>query len=276
MFLRRTLFTVTALPIGLFFVFTGGWLFAAFITAILMRAAWEYARLFRAHGLAVSHWLVVGAVTAISLARFTSGFANDHWLFVLVCMVTLVYYLVQYERGSQTAASEFVATLSGIFYIGILGTYMLLIHQIPEHGEWWIVLSLFAVMLADTTAYMFGTRFGKRRMVPRLSPKKSWEGFLAGLVASVVGTPLFSMLFKVFGLPDDPAFSLANMAIMGLLIGSLTLFGDLGISMIKREMQLKDAGDILPGHGGVLDRIDSWLWAFPIGYYLATLVFLTK
>ncbi|MEX2161547.1 MAG: phosphatidate cytidylyltransferase [Anaerolineales bacterium] len=274
MFWQRTLFTLVALPVGLTFVFVGGVWYAGFIAIILMRAAWEYADLFRNGGGKSAQWILVAGVLAICVSRFIAGFQQDHWILAAICMVTISFYLLAYERGHERAASDFAATLSGIFYVGLLGSYLILIRQLPENGDWWVVLTIFAVMLADTTAYMYGTRFGKRRLAPQLSPKKSWEGFLSGVVAATVGMPLFLLLFRFFGLPDEPAFSLANAALMGFLIGVLTTLGDLGISMIKREMKLKDTSAILPGHGGVLDRIDSWLWAFPIGYYLVLFLFL--
>jgi phosphatidate cytidylyltransferase len=273
MFLRRTLFTITALPVGLFFVFVGEWPYFLFIGAILLRAAWEYARLFRSGGHHVPNWLVMGGVFAIALARFVaSGFDNDHWVLALLCAVTLVIHLADYERGRDQAGTDFVASLSGIVYLGLLGSYLITVHQL-ERGEWWLVLSLFAVMLADTIAYIWGSRFGKNRMVPRLSPKKSWEGFTAGLLAATLGTPAFALLFRVFGMPNTQEFSLLNIGILGFMIGIFPTLGDLGISMFKREMNIKDTGTIIPGHGGFLDRMDSWLWAFPIGYYLVTVFF---
>jgi len=110
-------------------------------------------------------------------------------------------------------------------------------------------------------------------MSPRLSPKKSWEGYVAGLLFATVGTPLFGLLLSRLGMPSHPMFSSANLAVLGFAIGALTTLGDLGESMIKRQMKVKDASQILPGHGGILDRIDSWLWALPIGFYLVTLFF---
>jgi phosphatidate cytidylyltransferase len=274
MFWTRTIFTLVALPIGIFFVFMGGWWYAAFIAAILMRAAWEYADLFRNGGSKAFQWILVAGVLAITLGRFLAGFEQDHWILAVICALTATIYLVAFEFGHDRAGSDFAATLSGIFYIGLLGSYLILVRQLPANGDWWVLLTIFAVMLSDTVAYMYGTQFGKHRMAPRLSPKKSWEGFFSGLVAATVGTPLFLLLFRVFGLPDIPAFSLFNATVLGFTIGVLTTLGDLAISMIKRQMHLKDSGAILPGHGGVLDRIDSWLWAFPIGYYLVVFVFL--
>lgn len=272
-FAKRVLFTVFALPLGIFFIFWGGWPYAAFIAAILARGAWEYADLFRNGGGRPSNLILLGGVIAIFVARFAAGFSQDHWVFVAIVGISVAFYLAEYERGRKAAGSDFAATLSGIFYVGLMGSYLLLLRQIPEYGDWWVLLTLFAVMLADTIAYMFGSRYGKTRLAPRLSPKKSWEGFIAGVAASTVGTPLFMLFFRTLGLPEDPQFAIVNVAALGLAIGILPTLGDLAISMIKREMKMKDASHILPGHGGVLDRIDSWLWAFPIGYYLVTVLF---
>ncbi len=181
----------------------------------------------------------------------------------LLCGVTLTYHLVQYERGREKAATGFAATLSGIFYIGLLGSYLVLLRNLPAAGEWWLLLTLFAVMLADTTAYFFGMRYGQHRLAPRLSPHKSWEGYFAGIVGAAVGTPLFWMLFRFFGLPSQSTFSFFNTALLGLMVGIFPILGDLGISMIKREMNIKDTSHIIPGHGGVLDRIDFMAVGFP-------------
>jgi phosphatidate cytidylyltransferase len=115
---------------------------------------------------------------------------------------------------------------------------------------------------------------GKHKMVPRLSPKKSWEGYIGGVVFAAGGLPLLGLLFARLGMPAGAPFTSANLALLGLAIGALTTLGDLAESMIKRQMKVKDAGQLLPGHGGIFDRIDSWLWALPIGYFLISLVFL--
>ncbi|MCW5732930.1 MAG: phosphatidate cytidylyltransferase [Enhydrobacter sp.] len=266
---KRVLFTVVALPTGIFLIFLGAWPYAIFISLILARAIWEYADLFGLPPSKPARWLMVASVLGILLARFLFGTGHDHWVLALICAIIVGYQLVQYERGNDKAGSGFAIMLSGVLYIGLMGSYMMLLRETPVFGEWWLLLTVFAVILTDTMAYFLGTRFGRHRMTPRLSPKKSWEGFAAGAIFSALGTPLFGLLFHVFGMPRDPQFSLVNVFVLGLCVGILSPLGDLGISMIKREVHLKDTGDILPGHGGVLDRADSWLWAFPIGYYLA-------
>jgi len=231
--------------------------------------------LFRAGGAQPSRIMLLGGLLAIYSARYITAFEFDDWLLPLIVAMTLVTHLVQFERGRDHAGTDFAATLSGIFYVGLLGSYMLLIRLIPS-GEWWFMLTLFAVMLADTSAYFVGSAFGKHRLAPHLSPKKSWEGYIGGVILTTIGMPLFLWLFRQFGLPETPSFSLLNAALLGFVISILPTLGDLGISMIKREMHQKDTSDLLPGHGGVLDRIDSWLWAMPIGYYLIVLLFLNS
>ncbi len=270
---QRLLVTMIALPIGIALIMVGGWPFAGFVALLLGRAAWEYAGLFETGGNAPSRLLLVAGTVALLLARVLCGITVDNWLLVLLIMLAMLVHLIAFERGRKQSGSDFAVTLSGIFYIGLLGSYFASVRGLPN-GEWWLLFSLFAVWLADSAAYFIGTALGKHKMAPRLSPKKSWEGYAAGLAFSTLVTPLLLFLFRLLGLPDDPAFTLQNIAILGFAIGALTTLGDLGESMIKRQMKVKDASQLLPGHGGILDRIDSWLWALPIGYYLITFLFL--
>ncbi|MEX1071074.1 MAG: phosphatidate cytidylyltransferase [Anaerolineales bacterium] len=273
MFGQRLLVTLVLSPIGIAAIMLGGWWYGGLVAVVLARAAWEYAALFRAGGAQPATWVLLTGVLAIVLARFMYGFAQDSWLLAFLAMLTLSVHLVSYERGRDQAGTDFAATLSGIFYIGLLGSFLILVRNLPT-GEWWVMLTFFAVWLADTAAYLVGTPLGKHRLAPRLSPKKSWEGYLAGILFGALLTPMFLLLFRRFGLPDNPAFSPENAAMLGVALGILPTLGDLGESMIKRQMKVKDASQLLPGHGGILDRIDSWLWAFPIGYFMILYLFL--
>lgn len=268
---KRILVAAIGLPIGIAVFMIGGWLFAAAFALVLGRAAWEYANLFTHSGARPASWLMVTGVAAWFLLSHLQLDAG--WLLALLVLLAMFVHLVSYERGRDTAGTDFAVTLSGIFYIGILGSYFAHVRNL-QHGEWWLLLTLLAVWLTDTGAYAIGTPLGKHKMTPRLSPKKSWEGYVAGLVFGTLGTPLFGLLLAQLGLPAHAAFSLDNLALLGLAVSALTTLGDLGESMIKRQMNVKDASQLLPGHGGILDRIDSWLWALPIGYYLVTVLFL--
>jgi phosphatidate cytidylyltransferase len=270
---QRLLVTLIALPIGIAIIAIGGWLYADFIALLLGRAAWEYAGLFHTGGSEPAKFLLVGGVVALVAARVVFGFSADNWLLVLIILLAMLTHLISFERGRDQSGSDFAITLSGVFYIGLLGSYFVSVRQLPN-GLWWLLFTLFAVWIADSAAYLIGTPLGKHKMTPRLSPKKSWEGYAAGLVFSTLLTPLFLFLFRRLGLPADPSLTWQNIAVLAFAIAALTTLGDLGESMIKRQVRVKDASQLLPGHGGILDRIDSWLWALPIAYYLITFVFL--
>ena len=267
---KRILVALIGLPIGITLIMLGGGLFAALFAVLLGLAAWEYSGLFISGGAQPARRLVVAGTLLLFLAAHWG--LPDGVLLAGLPMLALAVHLVSYERGRESAGTDFAITLSGIIYIGVLGAYFAHMRNLP-YGEWWLLLTLLSVWLTDTAAYAIGTPLGRHKLAPRLSPKKSWEGYLAGLVFAVIGTPVFGWLLARLGLPAEAQFAPAHLALLGLAVGALTTLGDLGESMIKRQMRVKDASQILPGHGGILDRIDSWLWAVPIGFYLVTLLF---
>jgi phosphatidate cytidylyltransferase len=191
-------------------------------------------------------------------------------LLALLILAPLTWHLVDYERGTATAGVDFAVTVGGIFYLGGLGRYFVALRSLPD-GLWWLVATLTSMWMADTGAYAVGRLVGRHRMAPRLSPKKTWEGY----VGSVLGGGLCGGLLSVaWGLGAGPA-SLLNWqtgAVLGLLVGALGPIGDLGVSMLKRQIGVKDTGSLLAGHGGALDRIDSWLVAVTLGYYYVLLL----
>jgi phosphatidate cytidylyltransferase len=148
-----------------------------------------------------------------------------------------------------------------------MGSFFIALRALPE-GEGWLLVSLPALWLADSGAYFIGTRFGVHKMTLRLSPKKSWEGYFGGILVAVIGTPLLAILYRNLWLPVETAITPANAVILALAMGVFPTLGDLGESMIKRQAGRKDSGTLLPGHGGMFDRIDSWLWAAFISYYV--------
>jgi phosphatidate cytidylyltransferase len=134
------------------------------------------------------------------------------------------------------------------------------------------LLVLSAVWIADSGAYFIGRAFGKHKLSPRLSPKKTWEGYLGGVLTGTIGTALMALLFMNLAGPDT-TIALWKGALLGLILSVLTTLGDLGESMFKRQVGVKDSSNLIPGHGGVFDRIDSWLWAVAIGYYVIVWIF---
>ena len=272
MLVKRVLVALVLLPIGLVLIAQGGWWYSGAITLILGLAAWEFVKLYRAGGLRPARVLVILGVVSFALARALNGFENADWMISLAVLLALSVHLVAYERGRDQAATDFTITLGGIIYLGWIGAYMISLRMLPE-GLWWLLLALPAVWLADSGAYLVGRSLGRHKMTKRISPKKSWEGYLAGVVIAILGSALLALAWVQLG-ADNSIITPLRGAILGLIIGTTSILGDLGVSMIKRQVGIKDSGNLLPGHGGALDRIDSWIWAAVVGYYIIVWLFL--
>ncbi len=266
MFFKRILVILVLLPLGLLAIFLGSPVYTILIAAILGMAAWEYSRLFHTCGLQPATKLLVVATLALTIARALDGFESVPWLISLAVLTSMAYHLFAYEKGQDQAGTDFSITVSGILYFGFIGSFLISLRYLPE-GAWWLLLVLASVWLADGGAYLIGSRWGRHKISPRLSPKKSWEGYLAGIAFGTVGAILLVQLFSLW-LEPQTALTPTWGALIGFVMGVVPTLGDLGESMFKRQAGVKDSGDLLPGHGGVFDRIDSWLWAAVMGYYL--------
>ena len=264
--MKRIAVALVLLPIGITAIMAGGWWFTGIMLVLLCLAAFEFVQLFKIGGLQANVYLVVGGTAALIVSRAVSGFENDAWLLPLLVFLSMASHLWAYEGGRDKAATDLSVTLMGIFYIGLLGSYFMPMRNLPE-GEWWILVVLPAVWLADSGAYFYGSKYGKSKMAPRLSPNKSWQGYFAGIVAAAVFTPLLVKWYYQMGLNPDGAITLTRAVVIGIMMGIIPTLGDLGESMIKRQVGQKDSGTILPGHGGLFDRVDSWLWAGAIGFF---------
>jgi phosphatidate cytidylyltransferase len=260
----RLIVAAILIPLVSLFVYLGGGAFAAFLALFLALAVWEYWRMFRIGNFYPSLFLMVTGVLSAVAMRFFIGFTQmDLWLTVLV-LLAMAFAVVQQTRSVPQAAFNFAITVSGVLYVGWLGGYAVSLRNLPD-GLFWTLLVVFAAAMSDAGAYFVGVRFGKHKIAPALSPKKSWEGYFGGVAVAAVSTWLVTLAAARFFLPEiQPLQGL----VLGLTLALLTPLGDLAESMLKRLFNLKDASHILPGHGGILDRIDSSLWALPIGFYI--------
>lgn len=264
---KRVVTSLILMVFGLPALLLGGIPYYLFMTVFLLGASWEYVRIFRAVDLKPSLALTMAGVLAITLTRaFYPQVASEALtIFVLMAMA---FHLFDYERGRDKAAVDFGITVTGMVYLGWVGSYLFDLRYLPE-GGWWLFLVLGSVWLADSGAYTLGSAYGKHKMAPRLSPKKSWEGYAAGVFSGILGGIFFAFAFTSWG-PLTGQITLWQGALLGLLVGVLSPLGDLGESMLKRQSGLKDSSAVFPGHGGFLDRIDSWLWTAVIGFYFVT------
>jgi phosphatidate cytidylyltransferase len=268
MLVKRVLVAASLLPFGIAAILLGGWVYVGVIALILGLAAWEYGNLFRTGGYQPAGFLIIVGVLLIVLGRAWDEFQSAPALLSAMVLLSMTYHLLSYERGRDLAGTDFGITLGGIFYVGWIGAYLVSLRMLPD-GMWWILLVLPAVWFADSGAYFIGRAFGRRKLSPRLSPKKTWEGYLAGIVTGMLGGVLLAALLRL-GAGPDSGITVLRGAIMGLILGIFPTLGDLGESMFKRQVGVKDSSNLLPGHGGAFDRIDSWLWASVIGYYVIT------
>ena len=266
----RIAIALLLLPVVLWVIGIGGWVFALAIALVLALCAAEYVLLYRRIGQRASMPLAVGGVVVLAGTRALSGFDHAPVVLAALCLLAMTWHLVDYERGAPASGTDFGLTVGGALYLGWIGSYLISLRNLPD-GEWWFLTALPSVWLADSAAYSIGTRFGRHKMTPRLSPKKSWEGYLAGVGAGAASGAALGALWSLGAGPGSSLGPWTGLA-CGVVVAVLSPLGDVGISMIKRQLQVKDSGTLLPGHGGALDRVDSWLWAGVLGYYAAVLL----
>jgi phosphatidate cytidylyltransferase len=266
---QRLLVSIILIPVGIGLVALGGIAFNLFVVLILAVSAWEYVQLVRKGGYQPSDWLVIGGTVTIAITRAFFNFKYADLIFSLVILLAMAVHLFDYEKGRDKSGTDFAVTLGGIFYIGWLGSYLISIRGLPN-GLWWFMIALPAAWFADAGAYFIGSRYGKTKFFPRLSPRKTWEGYFGGIVIGTLGTIGITLLWSL----RMPTLTWVQGIIIGLTMSILTPLGDLGESVFKRQVGVKDSSNILPGHGGIFDRIDSWLWAGVIGYYLISFLWI--
>lgn len=265
---QRVLVAAVLLPIGLTLIYFGGYAFMIFVTILLALAAWEYAKLFKVGGFhPAGVWVVIGTI-AVAIGRGITGFETSHWILGIFVLVSMIFHMVAYERGRDQAGTDFAITISGAIYVGWLGAYLVSLRNLPN-GAWWFMVALPSVWAADSGAYFYGRKFGRHQLSPRLSPKKTWEGYIAGIPSGVIIGMAFAFWASTqLGL--EAGITPLRGAILGLVLAVVTPLGDLGESMIKRQVGIKDSSNLFPGHGGAFDRIDSWIWGATISYYIIT------
>lgn len=255
---QRIITALVLLPIALGgFFLLDGLAFALFIGAVVSLGAWEWARLagFEAQGLRVAYAAVVAVLLAV--LYLLPGLAPLILALAVLWWVAATWLVLGYPDSSR-----YWGGLPGRLLIGLLILLpawqgLVLLKQWPQ-ANGLIIAVMLLVWGADIGAYFSGKAFGKRKLAPRVSPGKSWEGFYGGLAASLLITLLVGLL------QGWSAGSLALALLGAALVVMASVVGDLTESMFKRQSGIKDSSNLLPGHGGVLDRIDSLTAAIPL------------
>lgn len=269
MLVKRTLSGIVIIAIGLALIFAGGWVYAVGLGVILAIAAWEYARLFETGGYAPAKWILTLGTFAIALSGKLLNSLYSEAAFGLVILAILLNAVISYGKHQGSAAFDLSINLGGLVFISYLGIYLAKMRFLPD-GMFWLFQCLLPAGLSDVGAFAIGMLFGKHKIAPKLSPNKSIEGYLGGLLTSMLvgfGTGLTLNRY-------NPTFNGIQGLWLGLIIGAICPLGDFAKSIIKRQFGAKNTGTLIPGHGGVLDRIDTWLIAGIVSYLMIQLIIL--
>jgi phosphatidate cytidylyltransferase len=276
---RRILTAAFLVPPVLWVSYVGGFPFVLVVILFIGFGVNEFYDFISAKGARPQRLLGTLAAAAVPLVVWLGS------AFVATSLMTaflLGIMILQLRKGEVSEAIASVSeTFFGVFYVGWLLAHAVSLRMIdrqlanygldadPQVGFFYMVFSLVCAVLCDAGAYFVGRKLGRRRLAPAISPGKTVEGAFGGLAIGALGGVLAKCAFETV-IPGDLARDLSFTAsiLLGLVISAAAIAGDLVESLLKRDAHLKDAGWILPGMGGVLDRIDSALLAIPVTYYL--------
>ncbi len=261
-FVQRVLVALVGIPLVVGAVVAGGYVFTALVSGVAMVAAWEYGELMRRRGVVPAMPLLVLGAGVQVWATFLGG-EPLRALGVVVLLTVLVAWSVELRGRPGSALLNTAAAVAGVAYVGGLLSAVVALRDMEVQQELpgALVLALLgAIWVGDSAAYGVGRRWGRRALAPRVSPKKTWEGAIACFLA----TTLVFWLCLRWWVPNFPAI---EAVLLGAWIGIIGQLGDVAESQLKRDVGVKDSSSLLPGHGGMLDRIDSLLFA-GAGMYL--------
>ncbi len=264
----RLISAAVLIPVVLTAVVLGDWPFATLVIVALALAGLEYRRLLQQKGYRPSLPLLWAGIGIWFLELLSLGPGALEIGMGALLVGTVIWFVRHHEERHPTAS--WALTLAGGLYLGWFGVYLVRLRGL-EDGLWWLLTAFAIVWIGESAAYGVGKRWGSHKMAPALSPGKSWEGYAGEVVSGLLVGLLLGWLWpQVAG----RALTLTPWrgGLLAALLVALTPFGDLFVSMIKREVGAKDSGTLIPGHGGVLDRIDSLLWTGILTWLLVSWV----
>ncbi len=264
--LIRALTVLLTAPIILVCTYFGGWPFLALVLLLAVIAVNEFYALMMKKGLFPAFW--VGNLITIFFIVFASYALKRNWepahSAILTLAVAAALIAGVFLKREKDTIVDIAVTILGMLYVGWFFSYLVFIRSLTEHGGYLFFLIL-TVWAMDIASYLAGRVFGQTPLFPSISPKKTWDGAIAGFIVCLVAAAIFSWTAEL---------EIWHALILGVLIGIFGQMSDLIESLIKRDAGAKDSSDIIPGHGGVLDRIDSFVLTGPLMYYYVVLFIL--
>ena len=265
MFITRLISGIILLVITILFVTLGGDVLFASLIIISLIGMMELYRVIKVHNKMPG---IVGYLVAIIYYGLLYK-GKTEYLMMLVVLFMMTLLIIMVFRFPDYKIDNMTLVFFGLFYVTILLSYIYRVRTLPDGGVvvWLIFIGAWG---SDTFAYCTGMLLGKHKLAPKLSPKKSIEGSVGGIIGAAILGFIFAIIF------DNKITDVENPQLVFAIIGAassiISQLGDLAASAIKRNYDFKDYGNLIPGHGGILDRFDSILFTAPIVYYLAVIV----
>jgi phosphatidate cytidylyltransferase len=250
------------------------WLFGLLVTAFTIVGLYEFFKMLENKGINIYKYfgIAMGAIIPLSIVfRFE---LTKNWELLFIVLALLFLIIMQFRRRENSGViMDISTTIFGILYISWFLSFLIKIRYLTG-GIGLILAVIFITKLGDIGAYFIGSRFGRTPLIPRISPKKTVEGAVGGLIFSILGAFISRPFFPAFGGIPQGRENVAHLHIifMGISLGILAQLGDLSESLMKRDCQVKDSGRILPGMGGALDFIDSLLFTAPAFYFYMSII----
>lgn len=256
---KRVLVSVAAIPLIIAASYFGSIYFYIFVMALSLIAYYEFTNMAQRKG---AHPNLLFGILAIAFI-VSNQYKPLVGLFTSFLVIIFLLSLIELFRNKSSAILNISTTLLGIFYIGLFSSALIALREFYPNidglylrGGYIVISLLAAIWICDSAAFFLGTAFGKHKLFPRISPKKSWEGAISGLAFAIITMIIARIIFLDF-------LSVSSAVIIGIIVGVFGQTGDLVESMFKRDADVKDSSNIIPGHGGVFDRFDSLLYTAP-------------
>ncbi len=265
--LQRIAVAVVGIPALSLMIIDGNWFFLLLIDLVIFLCLRELYFLAEKKGFFPSK--LTGYVTIIILSWDLHFYNGDHLPFIFFMSIFSVLCIELYNHKTHSLANAAI-TLFGIIYISLFSSFIMIRQSgfrdlsFTEMG-WFVILIFACIWVCDITAFFIGSAYGKRKLFKRVSPNKTWEGAVSGFLASLMTA--ITLKFIIF-----PFLLLADVIVIGFIVGIFGQMSDLVQSLFKRDAHVKNSSDILPGHGGIWDRFDSPLFAGPFVYMYMLLV----
>jgi phosphatidate cytidylyltransferase len=268
---HRVVTAAVGLPLIILAIWFGDPWFSLIIAAAALAGTYEFYRM--ADFDRREPLLYLGLLWALALVLSPHYTIPDLLPITITATVLASLICLLLRRSRENALRDWAWTIVGALYVGWMLGYWLNLRGLEE-GRNWVYLAMLTTFANDTGAYFIGRARGKRKLAPAISPAKTWEGAIGGLISAVLAAVVVAMVLKpISAMAGGPfVFRYWQIVILGFLVGIFAQLGDLAESLLKRNMGVKESGALLPGHGGILDRFDSLIFVGAVVYYYAVWV----